>query len=82
MRSISAKKKKKCCIGYKDAKKIKPLCVFYQKCLRMENILMKLKTYRFLIRDDKFLENYIETWDKVSYTIGKEIDSNPVYNKI
>ena len=48
----------------------------------MENILMKLKTYRFLIRDDKFLENYIETWDKVSYTIGKEIDRNPVYNKI
>ena len=43
---------------------------------------MKLKTYRFLIRDDKFLEKYIEIWDKVSYTIGKEIDSNPVYNKI
>ena len=52
MRSISAKKKKKNAVL--ATKMLK-------KCLRMENILMKLKTYRFLIRDDKFLENYIET---------------------
>ena len=35
----------------------------------------------FFDKDDKLLEKYNEIWDKFSYTIGKEFDSNPVYNK-
>ena len=35
----------------------------------------------FFNKDDKLLEKYNEIWDKVSYIIGNEFDSNPGYNK-
>ena len=35
----------------------------------------------FLIKNDEFLKQYNETWDKVSNTIKKGFDSEPVYNK-
>ena len=41
----------------------------------------EIKYASFQIKDDKLLEKYNEIWDKVSYTIGKEFDYNPVYNK-
>ena len=34
----------------------------------------------FLIKDNELLEKYHEIWDKVSKTIQKEFDSEPVYN--
>ena len=33
------------------------------------------KYVSFFIKDDKFLENYIDIWE------NREFDSNPVYNK-
>ena len=43
---------------------------------------MKLNIYiSFLIKDDELLEKYNEIWDKVTYTIGKELYSNPVFYK-
>ena len=39
------------------------------------------KYISFLIKDKELLEKYNEIWDKFSYPTGKELDSNPVYNK-
>ena len=80
--SFSKKKKKKAVLATKMLKKIKPLCVFLPKMSPYGKYFDEIKDVSFLIRDDKFLGKYIEIWGKVSYTIGKEIDSNPVYNKI
>ena len=85
MRFLSVKKKKKkkkAVLATKMLKKIKPLCVFLPKMSPYGKYFDEIKDVSFLIRDDKFLGKYIEIWGKVSYTIGKEIDSNPVYNKI
>ena len=35
----------------------------------------------FLIDDDELLEKYSKTWEKVSYIIKKEFESEPVYNE-
>ena len=37
------------------------------------------KYMSFLIKDDELLEKYNETWEKVSKSIKKEFDSEPVY---
>ena len=37
--------------------------------------------YGFFIKDEKLLENYNETWKKVSNIIKKEFDGKPVYNE-
>ena len=34
-----------------------------------------------LIRDDELLKKYNKMWNKVSNSIKKEFDSEPVYNK-
>ena len=39
-------------VGYEDAKKIRPLCVFSQKWVHIEKTLMKLNTYLFLMKDN------------------------------
>ena len=36
----------------------------------------------FLIESDDFLEKHNAIWDKVSADIKKEVNSEPVYNKI
>ena len=46
--------------GYKDAKRIRPLCLyvyFFRKWVRIEKTLMKLKIY-LLIKDDELLGKY------------------------
>ena len=41
-----------------------------------------MKVYMsFLIKDNELLEKYKETWDRVSNTIKKEVDNDPVYKK-
>ena len=39
------------------------------------------KLMYFLTEDDDLLEKYNTIWDKVSFDIKKELDSEPVYNK-
>ena len=40
------------------------------------------KKYMFsLIKDDELLKKYNKMWNKVSNSIKKEFDSEPVYNK-
>ena len=36
----------------------------------------------FLIKNDKFIDKYNETWDKVSTVVRKGFDSEPAYNNI
>ena len=39
------------------------------------------KFMSFLIEDDELLEKYNKIWEKVKYSLKKEFDSKPVYNK-
>ena len=68
-------------IGYKNTKKIKPLCAFVRKMTAYRKDFDEVKYVCFLIKDDKLLEKCNEIWDKVSCTIENEFDSNLVYNK-
>ena len=54
---------------------------FSQKRVHIEETLMKLNTYLFLIKDDELLQKYNEIWEKVKNGFKKEYDSEPVYNK-
>ena len=42
---------------------------------------MKLYACLFLMKDDELLEKYNEIWEKVSESIIKEFDSEPIYNE-
>ena len=41
----------------------------------------KAKCMSSLIKNDEFLEKYYEIWDRVSNSITKGFDSEPVYNE-
>ena len=41
----------------------------------------KAKCMSSLIKNDEFLEKYYEIWDRVSSSITKGFDSEPVYNE-
>ena len=69
-------------IGYMDDDKIKSVCI----------TLSKMSTYAksddgetkwmyFLIEDNKLLKKYNDIWNKVSNSIKKGFDSEPIYNK-
>ena len=61
--------------------KTKSLYEFLPKMIAFRKDFDKTKYVSFLIKDDELLEKYNEIWDKVSHTVGKVYDSNPVYNK-
>ena len=68
-------------IGYKDAKKIRPLCIF-----RPTMNIYKINFYKtlcmyFLIKDEKKFKRYYEIWKNVSNIIKKEFNSKLVHNK-
>ena len=68
-------------ISYEDVKKIIPLYAFLPKITAYRKEFDETKYLSFFIKDGKELERYNEIWDKFSYTIWKEFDSNPVYNE-
>ena len=51
-------------IDYKDAKKIKPLCIFFPKISAHRRDFHETKYISFLIKDDELLEKYNEIWGK------------------
>ena len=67
--------------GYKDAKKIKSLCIFLPKMAAYRKDFDENKYMSFLIKDNKLLEKYSEIWKKVRNAIKKECDSDPAYIK-
>ena len=68
-------------IGYKDATKIKPLCIFLLKMSACRKDFDETKYISFFKRDDELLEKCNEIWEKVKNTLKKEFDSEPVYNE-
>ena len=68
-------------IGYKDAKKIRPLCIFLPKVSAYRKDFDETKCMSFLIKDDELLERYNEIWDKVKNIVKKESFSEQLYNE-
>ena len=75
------KKKCKYFIDYKDAKKLRPLCIFLLKMTAYRKYFDETKFMSFLIKDDELIEKYNEILEKVTDGLKKELDSEPVYNK-
>ena len=46
----------------------------------IEETLMKLNAYLFLMKDNKLLEKHNKVWEKVKSSLKKEFDSEPVCN--
>ena len=46
----------------------------------LDKILMKLNICFFVIKDDELLVKYNKIWDKISSSIKKWFDSEPVYS--
>ena len=65
-------------IGYKDAKRIRPLCILLPKISAYRRNFDKTKCVSFLTKDEKLLEKYNEIWKKVSSITKKEFDSNSI----
>ena len=65
-------------IGYKDAKRIRPLCILLPKISAYRRNFDKTKCVSFLTKDEKLLEKYNEIWKKISSITKKEFDSNSV----
>ena len=64
-----------------NAKKIKPSCILLPKMNAYRRDLDKTKCVSSLIKYEKLLEKYNETWKKVSNIIITEFDGKRVYNK-
>ena len=67
--------------GYKNAKKIRPLCVFLPKMSAYRREFDETKYMSFLIKNDELSEKYNEIWEKVKNNIKKEFDSELVCNE-
>ena len=67
-------------IGYSD-NTISPLQLFLPKMTGYLNIFEDgTRKMSFLTDNNKFLERYTKTWEKISDLIYKKFDSDPVYN--
>ena len=68
-------------IGYKDAKKIKTLCIFLPKMIAYRENFDETKYTSFLIEDDELLEKYDENWGKVKNSLKNDFYNKPIYNE-
>ena len=60
-------------IGYKDAIKIRPLCILLPNMSAYRKDFDKAKCMSFLIKNENLLEKYNSIWKKVSNIIKKRI---------
>ena len=67
-------------IGYKDAKKVRPLCIFLPKISQYRRDFDETKYMPFLIKEHALSEKYNKIWENVSNSI-KKIDGEPVYTE-
>ena len=69
-------------IKYYDDCKTKPL----NDAPKSEHLLKsydgETKWMNFLIKNDDLLKKYNDIWNKVSNSIKKEVDCEPIYNKM
>ena len=68
---LFGKKEFKYLIGYKDAKKNKPLCIFLPKMTAYRKELDETKCISFLIKDNELLEKYNEIWKNKLVILSK-----------
>ena len=68
-------------IDYKDANKIRPLCLFFPKMSAYRRDFDESECMSFLKKDEEVLEKYNDILEKVSNIIEKEFTSEPVNNK-
>ena len=68
-------------IGYKDAKKLRPLCTFLPKIRAYRTDFVKNKCMSFLIKGEKLLEKCNKIWKKISNITKKEFDNSPACNE-
>ena len=66
------KKEFKGFIGYKDVKKIRPLCIFLPKITSNRKDFDENKFMSFFIKDDELSEKYNEIWDKLKIVSKKK----------
>ena len=60
-----------------DAKRIRPLCIFYPKMTTYRKDFEGTKFMSFLIKDDELLEKYNDIWKKIKDSLKRK----PVYTK-
>ena len=60
-------------IGYKDAKKIRPLCVFLLKMSAYRKDFDETKYMSFFIKDDELLKNMIKFGKRLKILFIKKI---------
>ena len=63
-------------IGYKVAKKIRPVCIFLPKMNAYRKDFDKTKCMSFLIKDENLLEKYNEIWKKSTILSKKNLTVN------
>ena len=73
-------------IGYKNAKKIRPLCILLPKMSAYRKDFDETKSMSFSIKDDELLKRHNEIWEKVENIIKNsyngKISTNFHNNKI
>ena len=60
-------------IGYKEAKTIRPLCIFLPTMNAYRKGFDETKYISFFIKNDELLEKYDEIWKNVKNSIKKRI---------
>ena len=68
---LSGRQDFKYSIGYKDNKKIKPLCILFPEMNAYRIDLDETECMSFLMKDKEFLEKYNETLEKVGNIIKR-----------
>ena len=67
--------------GFKDNEKVKPLCIMLPKISGYTTSFTKTKFMSSLMKDAELLEKYNKIWNKVSNSIRRGFDNEPVYNE-
>ena len=59
--------------GYKNDKKIRPLCKFFPKVSAYRIDFNEIECVYFMVKEEKVSDKYIEIWEKISNIIKKLI---------
>ena len=67
--------------GYKGDKNLKALCKFLPKWVYIQKcLMMKVNICLYFIKEDELLKKYNKIWHKVSNSIKRGSDIEPVFN--
>ena len=63
-------------IGYKDSKKIRPLCIFVLKISAYRKDFDDTRYISFLVKDNELLKKYNKIWKKLKNSVKKNLIVN------